>query len=101
MDSAGVSDWVGDRQALSPLQLYRRTGQLAPTVQQRERPLISDAQLTDLQQQVDMHPEASLEQHLEAWDERHGVRVSRSTMCRALARADRPLKKNGQGHGAG
>jgi transposase len=62
-------------------------------VQQRERPLISDAQLVELQQQADAHPQASLEQHIEAWATSHGVRVSRSTLCRALARADRPLKK--------
>lgn len=78
------------------IQLYQRSGQLEPKVQQREQPLISDAQLVELQQQADAQPQASLEQHIEAWAESHGVRVSRSTMCRALARADRPLKKNGQ-----
>jgi len=78
------------------LQMYRVTGQLEPKVQQREQPIISDEQLVELQQQVDAQADANLEQHIEAWASTHGVRVSRSTMSRALARADRPLKKNGQ-----
>jgi transposase len=66
-------------------------------LKQREQPLISEADIPALQAQVDAHPDSTLEQHIEYWDTGHGVRVSPATMCRALQRADRPLKKNATG----
>jgi transposase len=76
------------------IKLEQRTGSLAPKQQQREQPKIGDKDLGALQGQVDAHPDATLAQHIEYWEASHGVRVGQATMCRALQRADRPLKKN-------
>jgi len=79
------------------IKLKQTSGRLEPKPQQREQPLISEADIPVLQAQVDAHPDSTLEQHIEYWDTGHGVRVSPATMCRALQRADRPLKKNATG----
>jgi transposase len=72
---------------------YQRTGSVAPTQQQREKPAIREEQLGELQAQVDAHADATIEEHIEYWAVSQGRRVGRATMCRALKRADRPRKK--------
>ena len=79
------------------IKLEQSTGRLEPKRQQREQPKIRDEDLAALQAQVDRHPDATIEEHIEEWISSHGVRVGRATMCRALQRADRPLKKNDAG----
>jgi transposase len=79
------------------IKLKQTSGSLEPKSQQREQPLIRAADLPALQEQVDTQPDSTLEQHIEAWATSHGVRVSPATMCRALQRLDRPLKKNAPG----
>ena len=73
---------------------YRQTGSVAPTLQQREQPLIKAEQAQAVQAMVDEHADATLEAYCEDWEKRTGQRVSDSTMSRALQRFDRPRKKN-------
>jgi hypothetical protein len=46
------------------------------------------------QAQVDAHADATLEEHIALWADRHGVQVSPATMCRALQKIDRPREKD-------
>lgn len=80
---------------------FRQLGSVAPTIQQREQPLIKAAQAPAVQTMVDEHPDATLEAYCEDWEKRTGQRVSDSTMSRALERFDRPRKKNGGRRRAG
>jgi transposase len=73
---------------------YQTSGNVQPTVHKREQPIIGDEQLVELQAQVDADSDATIQQHIETWERRHGVRVGQATMCRALQRADRPRKKD-------
>ena len=79
------------------LKRYQTNGTLQPTPQRREQPRIGDADRPALQAQVDAHPDATLAQHIDYWVASHGLRVGQATMCRALQRANRPLKKNAAG----
>ena len=76
------------------LSRYRQTGSVAPTIQQREPPLIKAEQAQAVQAMVDEHADATLKGYCEEWEKRTGQRVSDSTMSRALQRFDRPRKKN-------
>ncbi len=69
------------------------TGSLVPTRQRRQQPKIGAEQIGALQAQVDAHPDATLEEHIAYWVASQVVQVGRATMCRALQRANRPLKK--------
>ena len=79
------------------LKRYQTKGTLQPTPQRREQPRIGEADLPALQAQVDVHPDAPIAQHIDYWAASHGLRVGQATMCRALQRANRPLKKNAAG----
>lgn len=79
------------------LSLERETGGVSPRKARKAQPLIKGKDLEALQAQVDAHGDATLEKHIEVWEASHGIRVSRATMCRALKRANRPLKKNATG----
>jgi transposase len=48
---------------------------------------------TGLGLQLQAHPDAYLEEHGRLWGERHGVRVSRATMSRAIKRLGWTPKK--------
>lgn len=73
---------------------YTATGHVQPTEPRRQQPKIGDAQLADLQAQVDADPDLTIEQYIVGWETSHGVRVGPATMCRALKRANRPRKKD-------
>src|SRR5258708_3614748 len=73
---------------------YQTTVKVQATVQGRERPIIRDEQLVELQAQVDADADATIEQHIEEWERTHRVPVGRATICRALQRANRPRKKD-------
>jgi transposase len=79
---------------------YRQTGSVAPTIQQREQPLIKAEDAPAVQAMVDAQADATLEAYCEDWEKRTGQRVSDSTMSRALMRFDRPRKKNSPRRGA-
>jgi hypothetical protein len=57
------------------------------------KPLLTDEQLPALPAQVDAHADYTLAQHVELWAQTHGVRLSCPTICRAMQRAQRVLKK--------
>ena len=83
------------------IQRYRDSGSVAPTVQARQQPTISQAQLVELQQEVDADPDATIADYIERWAATHGQRVGHATMVRALQRADRPRKKDTRRSGTG
>ncbi len=75
------------------IKLEQTTGSLEPKCQQREQPKISNAELPVLQAQVDSHPDATIEEHIEYWASSHGVRVGQATMCRPYSGQTDRLKK--------
>ena len=62
-------------------------GKLSQLAQQEE----------ELAQMVRQCPDYTLEEYCEYWDEQTGVRVSASTMCRALQKHNGTLKKKHSG----
>ena len=54
------------------------------------------AKETELAQMIQKHPDYTLEEYCEYWDEQTGVRVSLSTMCRKLQQLRLTIKKNSQ-----
>lgn len=76
---------------------YEQTGNVQVQPQRRMQPRIGEGERAALQAQVDAHSEATLEEHIALWAASHGVRVSPSTMCRALQKVDRPRKKRRAG----
>ena len=48
---------------------------------------------TQLTQMVEKHPDATLSEYCEYWEETYGSWLSTSTMCRALQRLQLPRKK--------
>jgi transposase len=82
----------------STIKLYaqrrRETGSLAPTPRVAPRSsLIGPAQQDALRAQLDAAPDAPLATHCAIWEREHGVRVSVSTMHRAIARVGWTRKK--------
>lgn len=47
-----------------------------------------------LLEQVSAYPDATLEEHCERWEQSHGVRITPSTMCRAIQRLGWSYKKD-------
>ena len=71
-----VSRWVA---------AHRRAGATLPPRPGRV-PAIGPAEQPSLRAQVAAMPDASLSEHCAQWAKDHGVRVSRTTMLRALTR---------------
>ncbi len=66
----------------------RETGETAPRPSPGRTPRICDSaeERRALWKQLEKNPEATLERHREAWEERGGARVSVATMSRAIRR---------------
>lgn len=79
-----VRRWVG---------LLRETGSVQKRSAPGAAPLIKDCQLLQLVQLVEEKPDRGLNELCAVWQERFGVKVSKSSMDRALARANITLKK--------
>jgi len=75
-------------------QQVRQTGSLAPTPIPGDTPSITPDQHPLLRAQVARQPDATLAEHCATWAAEQGVTVSRSTMCRMLAKLGLPLKKS-------
>jgi transposase len=73
---------------------FRQEGHVRPTVQARMQPRIGAEQLPVLEQQLAKAPDATLEQHVALWEAEQGVRLSVSTMWRAIERVAWTRKKN-------
>jgi transposase len=71
----------------------RERGTLAPAPRPGRTPLIGADLRPALEAQVGAAPDATLAEHCATWEREHGVRVSETTMSRALARIGWPLKK--------
>ena len=76
-------------------QQVRQTGSLAPKPIPGDTPSILPEQYPQLRAQVVRQPDATLAEHCARWATEQGVTVSRSTMCRMLAKLGLPLKKSG------
>jgi transposase len=82
----------------STVKLYaqrrRATGSLAPTPRSVPLPfLIGPDQAAALRAQLDAAPDATLAAHCTTWEREQGVRVSVSTMHRAIGRLNWTRKK--------
>lgn len=67
-------------------------GDLAPKTSPGRPRRISQEDHFDLERQVDASSDATLEEHCETWEKSHGLRISVSTMHRAIKRAKYTLK---------
>lgn len=65
---------------------FRQTGHLEAKRQGRMQPRLRDEQLPALEQQLAKAPDATLEQPVARWEAEHGLRLSVSSMWRALER---------------
>lgn len=73
-----------------------QTGEVAPRSSPGRTPSIcnTDEERRALWEQLEANYEASLERHCEMWEERRGVRVSVSTMSRAVRKLGWTFKKS-------
>jgi len=78
------------------LRRRRETGSAAPKSRPGMRPRIgaSTGERLALWRQLEAHPEATLEEHRELWERQHSVRVSVSTVSRAIRRLGWTYKKD-------
>lgn len=72
---------------------FRKTGHIEPKVQGRMQPRLRDEQLPALEQQLATAPDATLEEHVARWEAEHGLRLSVSSMWRAMERVAWTRKK--------
>jgi len=75
------------------LKQHHETGSLAPKRSSGRPPTIRPDQHDLLRAQLEAHPDGFLDEHCCWWDERTGVRVSTSTMSRAIRRLRWTRKK--------
>jgi transposase len=77
------------------LKRRRETGEMAPKPSPGRTPTIGGTveQRSALWTQLEIHNEATLEQHCELWEQKYGVKVSISTMSRAIRRLGWTYKK--------
>ena len=73
---------------------YQTTGNVAPKVRQQWPRTIGPQNEDLLRAQVAQLSDATLDQHVAAWAQTQGVRVSTSTMWRALKAIGWTIKKN-------
>lgn len=73
--------------------LLRETGSVQKRSAPGAVPSIKDCQLVELAQLVEEKPDRTLNELCQKWQERFGVVISKSSMDRALARANLTLKK--------
>jgi transposase len=66
------------------LQRRRETGTLAPSPRPGPPAVKMGALRAGLLPQLEAHPDATLEEHCERWDEARGVRLSTATMSRVI-----------------
>jgi transposase len=70
------------------------TGSLAPSTGPTGRPrALSPEQETWLQERIDKVPDATIGEHRAWLASAHGIVIGHGTVCRAIARIDRPRKK--------
>lgn len=69
-------------------------GELAPKPEPGTRPRIGRDLEPLLRAQVEAHPDAILDEHVELWAQSQGQRLSRATIARALIRLGYTRKKS-------
>ena len=72
---------------------YRTDGHVRAKQQKYKQPTIRDEQLGELVQQLQAHADATIDHHVQWWQERTGQTVNHSMMWRAIDRAGWTRKK--------
>lgn len=72
----------------------RRTGSLAPKRATGGKPSQLAEHEADVRAMVEQHPDYTLEEYCEYWQDKTGVRLSASAMCRFLQKLNLTVKKN-------
>jgi transposase len=72
----------------------RTTGELTPKRATGGKPSQLAAHPAEIIDMVSQHPDWTLEEYCEQWQEQSGVRISVSAMCRFLNKQNLSLKKN-------
>lgn len=75
---------------------YKARGNVAPTQQGREQPLVKPSDETAIRAMVARKSDAGLVWYCQEWERVSGVKVSPQTMSRALLRFGLPRKKDGR-----
>lgn len=75
------------------IKLQRITGSIEPKRATGGKPSQLATKEPQLAQMVRQYPDYTLEEYCEYWDEQTGIRVSASTMCRALQKQNWSIKK--------
>jgi len=90
-----IVDWFGvSSRSVHRWQSWRRArGGVATLPRGGRTPKIAPARQPALRAQVGAHPDATLAEHAERWEEATGVRVSPSTLSRLFAKLRITLKK--------
>ncbi len=77
------------------LKQHRETGNIAPKKRLNQTPTkLNDEQLKVLEQLVEEHNDATLEELRALLEQKTGVRIGRSTVDRMLSKLDLTVKKN-------
>ena len=76
------------------IKLKRETGSIKPKAATGGKSGQLEGKEPELAQMVRQYSDYTLEEYCEYWDERTGIRVSTSTMCRKLQKQDWSIKKN-------
>ena len=76
------------------IKLKRETGDIRPQLPQGGRLGQLAGKETELIEMVRQHSDYTLSEYCEYWDEKTGIRVSPSTMCRELQKLEWTIKKN-------
>src|SRR5260221_801667 len=72
---------------------YKHLGHSRATVQKRQTGQFTAEQLAILAEQVREHDDATIDEHMQLWNERQSFPVSRATMGRALLKLGWTRKK--------
>jgi transposase len=76
------------------LEQKRTQGDLRPKAATGGKPSQLAPYQAEIIDMVNQHPDWTLEEYCEKWQEQSGVRVSSSAMCRFLSKQNLSLKKN-------
>lgn len=75
------------------VKLKAQQGNLTPKIRPGQPGKLSAAEQSNLLEQVKLKPDATLAQHCDEWASQHPTKISRSTLCRLLAKANYTRKK--------
>lgn len=101
-ESGRTQAWIAETFSISVssikryIRRYKATGNVSPTQQGREQPLIKTSDEAAIRAMVARKSDAGLVWYCAEWEQTSGIKVSPQTMSRALLRFGLPRKKDGQ-----